>query len=83
MLFGLGLIRGEGLFEGGLIKLFDICHIKSSLSKLHCIRRAVYIYALVFIKVFIILGLGLIGGGLLRSYSMGLIRKGGFFEDLH
>ena len=27
-----GLIRGEGLFDGGPIKLFDKCRIKSSLS---------------------------------------------------
>ena len=33
-LFGWGRIGGEGLFEGELIKLFDKCRIKCSLSKL-------------------------------------------------
>ena len=32
--FEWGLIRGESLFEGEQLKLFDICHINGSLLKL-------------------------------------------------
>ena len=32
--FWVGLIQGESLFEGELIKSFDICRIKNSSSKL-------------------------------------------------
>ena len=72
--FWVGLIRGEVLIRGGLMKSFDKCHIKSSLSKLLfsiLLQEQSKFEHKSLLKSSSSSGVGLIrGGGLIRLYTV-------------